>query len=640
MRRLGAAIAIVVVVACTGRQYPVTPAPDPNAGKRYAPLAFKADAKLPNQGVVLGVDERDRSTVVPLPAVPARTIVDAITVGVAPNTDGTAHVGFHDASGAAISPAWRAGVWTAAFVAAHALGKDVTELRFTVSNATPVDANASSALVAAAFLATITGTAVDPNATIIGAIQGDGTIAPATDLSTKLRAAAASGKRRIGHPGGSAIPTDIAAELVEVATVHDAYRVLTGATLPATVAVPARDMALDAATTRALETAYKATQQRLATEWATLLTLQQAGRLPATLRSLSVQAQRTAEDAERLFKQKLTAAAYIRMLSAWIVVATTTRSHAILSKVQAGDFSGARDVLAATGPAPDRVAAAFTAIHAAPPTTLAGYQAHVGALQSALRAHAFHAVGTRRVAGATEYIAALASRAKNELASPALADEVVTTVAPALHIMLRTEIELALATDRLHIEALPSPAYAGAQPALHALATALQAAASAKLAHVDALLGDDTAHADTEPDYVVARATVDLARDSVLHDLRTTWGETSPGWTRLVFAAHALAYAESSQLVTTFDILGATPASTKPPDAAALATLLARAELAARVHARAARVATGSIPPHAKLSYQLAASQRDGDPLDQLGALGAYWTSSLSSQLAVLLARN
>ena len=68
--------------------------------------------------------------------------------------------------------------------------------------------------------------------------------------------------------------------------------------------------------------------------------------------------------------------------------------------------------------------------------------------------------------------------------------------------------------------------------------------------------------------------------------------------------------------------------------------VLAAAERSARASAHAARVATGAIPVQAKLAYQLASVERDGDLGDELDALAEFWASSAFSQTAVMLARN
>ena len=72
----------------------------------------------------------------------------------------------------------------------------------------------------------------------------------------------------------------------------------------------------------------------------------------------------------------------------------------------------------------------------------------------------------------------------------------------------------------------------------------------------------------------------------------------------------------------------------------AFANILAIAERTARASARAARIATGSIPVQAKLAYQNALVDKDGTLTDKIDALAQFWASSAYSQTAVMLARN
>jgi hypothetical protein len=72
----------------------------------------------------------------------------------------------------------------------------------------------------------------------------------------------------------------------------------------------------------------------------------------------------------------------------------------------------------------------------------------------------------------------------------------------------------------------------------------------------------------------------------------------------------------------------------------AFTNMLASAERNARANARAARIAAGAIPIQAKLAYQVASVERDGDLTEKVDALGEFWASSAFSQTAVMLARN
>src|SRR5262249_54624425 len=59
---------------------PVPPAPLVVRTEHYAPLGMATDAKLPGQAVILGTDESNGSTVLPLATTPRTAVVDAMVV--------------------------------------------------------------------------------------------------------------------------------------------------------------------------------------------------------------------------------------------------------------------------------------------------------------------------------------------------------------------------------------------------------------------------------------------------------------------------------------------------------------------------------------------------------------------------------
>jgi len=75
-------ILLAATFACGGPSKPSQPAKPPPgpAGKAFAPLSIKADAKAPNQAVILGTDEKNGSTIVPIVGAAAKGLVDAMYV--------------------------------------------------------------------------------------------------------------------------------------------------------------------------------------------------------------------------------------------------------------------------------------------------------------------------------------------------------------------------------------------------------------------------------------------------------------------------------------------------------------------------------------------------------------------------------
>ena len=148
-----------------------------------------------------------------------------------------------------------------------------------------------------------------------------------------------------------------------------------------------------------------------------------------------------------------------------------------------------------------------------------------------------------------------------------------------------------------------------------------------------------------EPDYLVAYMLSRITQvEGLPKQLRDKWHEGSVAWALLSLAGSELAYYKASELIAKYYSLGVKTDSMGKADSVehdkAFTNMLASAERTARASARAARIATGGIPVQAKLAYQLASSERDGDLTDKLAALASYWQSSAFSQTAVMLARN
>lgn len=686
MGKLRRAAALLSLAACGASATP-TAKPDP-AHRAYRPLTIKADAKSVHQAVILGTDAQNGSTLLPLPALGAKRTVDVmwlklapqlagglspVKIGTAPNTDGTVEVGVFEELAGGTGAQWRAGIWVAAFVAASALGKDLTDFSFSAASGGYIDGASASGLMAAGFLATMTGAPIDPAFTMTGIINPDGTIGPVGGIPEKFEAAIAQGKTTIGYPIGlrwapsaaTGKPVDLVAlakargaRAVEVKNVYDAYHLLTGKTLPEPVPVDVADMALDAATTKALDGTYRQWQQRLADEWAPLLQLEQAGRLPATLVAMARLAQLRAAEAEKLHAQGLVAAAYIKMLTAWVYAASTTDTYEVLTKVQAGDIAGAIGAFGALEALDDTTLEVFRKIGSTRPRTLGGHLLMMGAFQSALRGWGFQVFASTAVASTRQFLRTLATTDKTLLTSPALADRVVAQVGPTVLLLGKTVADTIVAEQKLELEIERSVDYVSSLPNLRQLTTSYQSAATAGVHYFDTLLVEPLAKSANvpldgareqialgEPDYLTALMLARLPQaDGVLGTLKAQWGEASLPWNLMLLAGNELAYFKAAELIAKYYALGvktdAQGRYASVEHAKAFATMLASAERAARASARAARIATGSIPVQAKLSYQIASVQRRGDLADQLDALAAYWSATAFCQTAVMLARN
>jgi hypothetical protein len=565
---------------------------------------------------------------------------------------------------------WRADAWLAAQVAAAAIGKDLADVVVSATPSGPIDGPAS-ALVATGLVAALLGGAIDPSATLAGAIEPDGSISAVAGLPEQVATAIEHGKTRIGYPAGMRIARSTAgkdvdlvqlargrhAEAIELADLHDAYRLLTRRALPAPVAVGAAAMALEPAAQDQIAARYLVWQRKLADEWAALLQLEQAGRLPAPVAVLVRVAHHRSERAEALHRAGRHVAAYRDVMAAWLHAAAANRTHAVIDKLAAGDANGAWAALAALDPGDAELRAVFERIGGRTPTTLAAHLATAAALEAALRSWAFHDQAVASLRAAAQQLGQLGGVPPTDLGSPVTAESVAAMVVPAVLRLLRAGAEAALAEQELELAPEGGAAYRCAPAELARVAAALQGVAAATLGHADALVVEPLAHkagitveaartqvAERDADYLIADRLGRTGATGLPYELAAAWGEASPGAALLALTAARAAYHASARAIARHEALGVRSDDTGRVEAVAhppvFRALVITAERTARAAARMAQVATGAIPVQSRLAYQIATLAAAGSVDDQVDALAAFWAATAASETAVILARH
>ena len=674
--------------SCGGPQHATAREASPRV-VHYGPLGIKSDAKQPNQAVILGTDDHNGSTVLALPIATTKGIVDAmylelggqqpvggstpVKLAISANPDQTVQVGVYEELAGSPGPQWRAGVWSSAVAAAQLLGKDLTDFTFSATSGGNIDGVSASGLMTAGFIAGMTGAPIDATATMTGIINPDGTIGPDGGIPEQFLAAIDKGKKRLGYPNGMRKAkseasgelvdlVDLArahgAEAVELADAHEAYNLLTGKTLPQTVPVRQADMAIDAGTKAALEDKYRQWQLRLAREWGPLMQLENVGRLPVMLEVMRTYATRYGESAEALHKRGKLGAAYQRMLLAWTFATSTNTAYDLLAKVRTGDLEGAIAVIKTLDQSSSNTAAIFQKIGALHPRTLGGHLRMIGAFRTALRSLVYRQVANAAVAQTIAMLGELAHEPATGLSSSAVTDRVLASVAPTLLHLGRTSTKAALALEELELEQEDNVAYLCSIPNVLRIATSFQTAAEVGVTYIDSIVLEEVAKATgfsleqtrerfevVEPDYVVARSMVKMGSNvELIKETKTAWGEHSLPWGLVSLAASELGYLASTELIAKYDSLGIHTGDDGTVNTIeheqAFTNMLESAERNARANARAATIAAGAIPVQAKLSYEVAVVEREGDLNDKVAALGEFWNSSYFSQTAVMLARN
>jgi hypothetical protein len=689
MGKLRSAIALVVISCGSTPQHTAQPLAGTQV-KTYGVLGIKADAKAPQQAVILGTDARNGSTVVPLPITQARANVDAMFVrmggdvqptgglspvklSTAPNPDQSVQVGVYEEFAGGTGSQWRAGVWVSAIVAATTLNKDLTDFTFSASSGGYIDGASASGLMTGGFLAAMTGQTIDPTVTMTGIINPDGTIGPVSGIPEKFLGSIAKGKKRLGYPIGMRMSKSEAtgqvvdldelakshgAEAVEIADVHEAYRLLTGKQLPEAVPVAESDMALDASTTKALQAKYAGWQKKLGEKWPAIVQLETAGRLPQTLVTMRAYAQKMTEQAEKLHKKGLAAAAYTRIVAAYAYAAAATDTADLLAKLQTGDLRGAETMLEDLSKRGKDSIHVFQDIGRIKPATLGGHLLMMASFEAALEGWVYEELAGRAVTTVQEGLRSLSASDTATLGSPAVADQLATALAPAMLFMERGLVGAEIAREELDFEAETSVNYMCSIPNVRRMATSFESASAAGVNYFDTLLVEplaQSAHVSAdeaknriafmEPTYLVSLLLSKLGTTEGLPKaLSTEWGEHSLAWSLFSLAGSELAYFDSAGLIAKYYSLGVHTDEAGKADkveyAKAFDNMLATAERNARASARAARIATGAIPVQAKLAYQVASVERDGDLGEKLDALAELWVASAMSQTAVMLARN
>jgi hypothetical protein len=660
--------------------------------KQVAPLQIKEDSKSPAQALILGTDAQGGSTVLPLAGAESRVSVDSMWVTrgggapatggsspvalvTTPNPEGVVRVGIYEEVAGSLGPQWRAGVWLASFVSATVINKDLTDFKFTAEAGGHVDGASASGLMTAGYLASMIGAKVDPAVTMTGIINPDGTIGPVGGIPQKFVGSIEKGKKKLGYPIGMrhaedansgqrvdlvALAKEHGAEAVEVADVYAAVELLTGKKLPRPVPVAETQMALEDEVVKALDEKYTAWFQRLSTEWARLIELNQAGRLPQGLIQLAAIAQAEGQAAEKLKNQGLSASAYHRIVRAWVYAAGATATSDILELAQSGDLIGARAKLHEFQGLAISTDASLRAISEMKPATMGGHLQMLSAFQTAIGGWGFHTFSAEFLAAQTlAAFTELEKLPKESLADRTVGDTVVAATAPTVLSIARAVANSAMSLESMEIEGQKSINYLCSLPNVKRLSTSFQSAAGSNLAYFESLIVAEVAKAfnmppdqakirfaGVEPDYLVALMAGSVGSMGGLPDaLKKEWGENSIAWGLFSLAASELSFFRTSMLISKWYSLGVQndPITGRPTSVQhekAFFNMLAFAEQRARENARAALVATGEIPVQARLRYQQAKVLREGDLADKLAALEGYWAASVYAQTAVMLARN
>ena len=169
-----------------------------------------------------------------------------VTVRIQPSSDGKLRVGFTEDEVAGTGDQWRAAGWGAVTVATLITGAPLNgrEVDFDVNG--KIDGPSAGGLMTVATLALMRGDAIQPDITMTGTINPDGTVGPVGGIPYKVDGVVAAHKTRMLIPAGQRNSADDSGNLVdvveegqkkgiqvtEVNDIYDAYKAFTGKDLP------------------------------------------------------------------------------------------------------------------------------------------------------------------------------------------------------------------------------------------------------------------------------------------------------------------------------------------------------------------------------------------------------------------------
>jgi len=559
-------------------------------------------------------------------------------------------MGFFETDVGQLGPMWRAAAWMATSVGAFETGKDINSLRISWETNGFIDGPSAGGLMTASFVSGVLGHDMKSDVAFTGTINPDGSIGPVGGIQYKLEAVAKDGKKTFLIPIGQRYEVDgdtgqtvdviskgqlAGLKVQEVATLDEAYEILTSKTLPRT-AIPSRapDLSPDAYDRmRPKVLDWKADYTEAMGRFKTVDPLVQR-----LLADSAAQVDATSKQSDKAMTEGSVAAAYGKIQEATAAAnALAIGARAIEVLLQTEDFNAASNVVTQSGGA-SRTQAMLERLKAYQPNSPEDALLAISAWSDVLSAVALDSAVSRELQQAKQSTAQEDRFTHLYMAAALLSTE--KYVAKSAEDTLSFNFGKSRATGQ---KVDPK--------ALESWSGVFKRAAEANLTYFDALVLDQiaadagmrtdqlkNAFAASNLDYVVATYG---ASPGALDYLEKNIGKATPalGYAQLGFAVSS--YLSSSQLVAAHYSLDAKLG----PDGdvvsigreRAMTAMLDAATERAKERIAAVDKAGGdsSLPI---IIFQSARAARDGSVKDKMSALGDFWKASTYARLLTLLA--
>jgi len=559
-------------------------------------------------------------------------------------------MGFFETDVGQLGPMWRAAAWMATSVGAFETGKDINSLRISWETNGFIDGPSAGGLMTASFVSGVLGHDMKSDVAFTGTINPDGSIGPVGGIQYKLEAVAKDGKKTFLIPIGQRYEVDddtgqtvdviskgqlAGLKVQEVATLDEAYEILTSKTLPRTT-IPSRAPELS-------PEAYDRMRPKVL-DWKADYT-EAMGRFKSVdplvqkiLADTAAQVDATSKQSDKAMTEGSVAAAYGKIQEATAGAnALAIGARAIEVLLQTEDFSAASNVVTQSGGA-SRTQAMLERLKAYQPNSPEDALLAISAWSDVLSAVALDSAVSRELQVAKQSTAE---------------DDRFTHLFMAAALLSTEKYVAKSAEDTLSFNFGKSRAAPQKvdPKALESWSGVFKRAAEANLTYFDALVLDQVAQeagmrteqmknafAANNFDYVVATYG---ASPGALDYLEKNIGKGTPalGYAQLGFAVSS--YLSSSQLVAAYYSLDAKlnadgDVVSIGRERAMTAMLDAASERAKERIAAVDKAGGDSSVPI--IIFQSARAARDGTVKDKMSALGDFWKASTYARLLTLLA--
>ncbi len=586
-----------------------------------------------------------------------------ITVG--PNTDNEPNVAIAGDLSGGQGGSWRAGVWMSAHQASTSVGRDLTDYAISSRGYGFIDGASASALFTATMMAAMMGLPIKSEFTMTGTVNPDGTVGPVGGIPNKFMAALQKGKKILGYPIGQRFARDehtkelvdlqeLAAQAggraVEVATVYDAYQLLTGEAFPHPRPLSTSEMSLPRSVHQRLGE-YTQKWSKVFATYGKGFMAQKVEKIPAAADRMNT-AYKYMKKSSELLQEGSVAAAYdfAQRGGAW---AFTSFWYARFLRLAVHkQFKEIYSTTMQLKKSEKKVFDQLQALRIQRPGTVDQLVAVISAYEQLVEAWAYTENGNILLKQTMANIQKMQKTPPKKDPTGLMFEWFYDT---ALKYSL-AEIKQAKAGNFLTFHVTPSAPYAMDPARLRRVAKVFLAAAQANLIYFEEIfvpmfvkaLGKSPAIVKNILKSQIGKyllATLCLRFPQFV--LSKAWGENAVETAFAQVAGSMGSYFNSSMLITKYyslklnivDKIMGKGTVQSVPRLKALVSMIGHAEKSVRINAALAQKHAGTVPTSAKVFYHIGMTMKEMMPSLKIKALEMFWRASMECQLAVMLSR-